>query len=279
MNSSTYNIVASMSDTTVATEYVPEKKVSQDYQTEAELEADFIEQLGTQGYNYLPIHKESDLIDNLRNRLEILNNYEFSDKEWDDFFGTVIANPTEGIVEKTKKLQEGGSLQVLIRDNGEPKNIKLIDKKNIHNNYVQVINQYVEDKGKHDTRYDVTILVNGLPLVHVELKRRGVRIKEAFNQINRYQRDSFWAGSGLFEYVQIFVISNGTNTKYYSNTTRDSHIKEMTSSRNKTKKTSNSILEEQNEENQQQLRIHLVLGRCKQQCNTRSGRFYENILL
>ena len=241
MSESTYNIVASMSDATVATEYIPEQKVSQDYQTEAELEADFIKQLGTQGYEYLSIHKESDLVDNLRKRLEILNHYEFTDKEWDDFFRTVLANPTEGIVEKTKKLQEGGSLQVLIRENGEPKNIKLIDKKNIHNNYVQVINQYVEDKGKHDTRYDVTILVNGLPLVHVELKRRGVRLKEAFNQINRYQRDSFWAGSGLFEYVQIFVISNGTNTKYYSNTTRDSHIKEMAASRNKTKKTSNSF--------------------------------------
>ena len=121
-------------------------------------------------------------------------------------------------------------------------NISLIDKKNIHNNRLQVINQYEEDGGKHDTRYDVTILVNGLPLVHVELKRRGVAIKEAFNQIDRYQRDSFWAGSGLYEYVQIFVISNGTNTKYYSNTTRFSHIKENeTSSKKKSKKTSNSF--------------------------------------
>ena len=121
-------------------------------------------------------------------------------------------------------------------------NISLIDKKNIHNNRLQVINQYVEDGGKYDTRYDVTILVNGLPLVHVELKRRGVAIKEAFNQINRYQRDSFWAKSGLYEYVQIFVISNDTNTKYYSNTTRFSHIKENEgTSRKRSKKTSNSF--------------------------------------
>ncbi len=119
-------------------------------------------------------------------------------------------------------------MQVLHRDNGATKNISLIDKKNIHNNRLQVVNQYKvsQDEGaKHDNRYDVTILVNGLPLVHIELKRRGVSIREAFNQIDRYQRDSFWAGCGLFEYVQIFVISNGTNTKYYSNTTRWNTVK------------------------------------------------------
>lgn len=128
------------------------------------------------------------------------------------------------------------------RDNGSTKNIYLIDKKHIHNNRLQVINQYQEDQGNHDTRYDVTILVNGLPLVHVELKRRGVAIREAFNQIKRYQRDGFWAACGLYEYVQIFVISNGTHTKYYSNTTRISHVQEMAGSeRRKSKKTSNSF--------------------------------------
>ena len=132
-------------------------------------------------------------------------------------------------------------IQVLKKDDGTSKNIYLLDKKNIHNNRMQVINQYVENDGNHDNRYDVTVLVNGLPLVHIELKRRGVALKEAFNQINRYQRDSFWAGSGLYEYVQIFVISNGTNTKYYSNTTRESHIKEQQQTRNKSKKTSNSF--------------------------------------
>ena len=157
------------------------------------------------------------------------------------FFKHKIANNNEGIVEKTRKIQED-YVQNLIRENGTTMNISLIDKKNIHNNRLQVINQYVEDGGKYDTRYDVTILVNGLPLVHVELKRRGIAIKEAFNQINRYQRDSFWAKSGLYEYVQIFVISNGTNTKYYSNTTRFSHIKENEgTSRKRSKKTSNSF--------------------------------------
>ncbi|NCB94621.1 MAG: type I restriction endonuclease subunit R, partial [Clostridia bacterium] len=134
-------------------------------------------------------------------------------------------------------------VQILHRDDGSTKNIYLIDKKNIHNNKLQVINQYEESEGAHDSRYDVTILVNGLPLVHTELKRRGVAIREAFNQIKRYQRESFWASSGLYEYIQIFIISNGTHTKYYSNTTRSSHIKESGSadSSKSSKKTSNSF--------------------------------------
>ena len=158
-------------------------------------------------------------------------------------FCNKIANYNDGIVEKTRKIQED-HVQNLTREDGTTMNISLIDTKNIHNNRLQVMNQYEESSGKHDTRYDVTILVNGLPLVHVELKRRGVALKEAFNQINRYQRDSFWAGSGLYEYVQIFVISNGTNTKYYSNITRFSHIKENeTASRKRSKKTSNNNFE------------------------------------
>ncbi|MCF0230162.1 MAG: type I restriction endonuclease subunit R, partial [Parasporobacterium sp.] len=167
----------------------------------------------------------------------------FSDAEWDRFFHDSIANQNEGIVEKTRKIQED-YVQVLKRDDGTSKNILLIDKKNIHNNSLQVINQYVigTDAGaKHDNRYDVTVLVNGLPLVHIELKRRGVAIREAFNQINRYQRDSFWAGCGLFEYVQIFVISNGTNTKYYSNSTRFNAIKNAKSGNVKKEKNSNSF--------------------------------------
>ena len=195
----------------------------------------------SQGYDYLTIHSEANLIINLRTQLELLNNYLFSDKEWNSFYTGVITNTNEGIVEKTRKIHDD-HVQILSRDDGTTKNIYLLDKKNIHNNRLQVINQYEEPGGKHDTRYDVTILVNGFPLVHVELKRRGVAIREAFNQINRYQRDSFWASSGLFEYVQVFVISNGTHTKYYSNTTRNAHIKEQNSSeRQKSKKTSNSF--------------------------------------
>ena len=239
-----FNIVAQTTENTVVTEYESVKTRSTNYQSESALEKEFISMLTQQGYEYLTIHHEKDLIANLRTQLEKLNDYQFSDKEWDRFFKNSIANQNDGIKEKTRKIQED-NVQVLKRDDGSSKNITLIDKKNIHNNFLQVINQYVigKDEGaKYDNRYDVTILVNGLPLVHVELKRRGVAIREAFNQINRYQRDSFWAGCGLFEYVQIFVISNGTNTKYYSNTTRDNAINDSrASSKSKKRKTSNSF--------------------------------------
>ena len=237
---SKYNVVMEMNDSTVVTEYEPIKRKSDSYQSEQALENEFIRMLTEQGYDYLEIHDSESLIKNLRTQLEIVNDYKFTDSEWNRFFNDSIANNNDGIVEKTRKIQED-NIQVLKRDDGTSKNITLIDKKCIHNNRLQVINQYVENNGNYDNRYDVTILVNGLPLVHVELKRRGVALKEAFNQINRYQRDSFWAGSGLYEYIQIFVISNGTSTKYYSNTTRESHIKEQTSTRNKSKKTSNSF--------------------------------------
>jgi len=238
---SIYNIIASTEEATVVAEYTSQYVRPERYQSEAELEQEFIKHLVGQGYEYLDIHSEVELINNLRKQLESLNDYKFSDNEWDIFFATCIANANEGIVEKTRKIQDD-YIQILKRDDGSTKNIYLIDKKNVHNNRLQVINQYEESGGKHKTRYDVTILVNGLPLVHIELKRRGVAIREAFNQINRYQRDSFWASSGLFEYVQIFVISNGTHTKYYSNTTRSIHIKEQNKKeRYKTKKTSNSF--------------------------------------
>jgi type I restriction enzyme R subunit len=226
-----FNIVAETNENTVVTEYEPVKRRSDSYQSEAALEKEFIRLLCEQGYTYLPIHKEEDLVLNLRRQLETLNNYSFSDNEWERFFSDIVANKNEGIVEKTRKIQED-NVQVLKRDDGMTKNITLIDRKNVHNNSLQVINQYVIDTdqgARHDNRYDVTVLVNGLPLVHIELKRRGVPIREAFNQINRYQRDSFWAGSGLFEYAQIFVISNGTNTKYYSNSTRFNAIKDASS--------------------------------------------------
>ena len=235
-----YNIIAENEDYTIVSDYQKIYRKSDKYQSEAQLEKELIKTLTEQGYDYLPIHKEQDLVDNLRVQLQRLNDYTFTDSEWKRFFNDVIANQNEGIEAKTTKIQED-HIQVLKRDTGESKNIYLIDKKNIHNNYLQVINQYEEEQGNHDVRYDVSILVNGLPLVHIELKRRGVQLKEAFNQIDRYQRDSFWAGSGLYEYVQIFVISNGTNTKYYSNTTRFNHIKEQERNRTKSKKTSNSF--------------------------------------
>lgn len=238
-----FNIVAETNENTVVTQYDPVKKRSDAYQSEAELEKEFIRILTEQGYEYLPIHSEEDMVANIRQKLEELNDYKFSDTEWERFFKDCVANNNDGVVEKCHKIQED-NVQVLIRDDGMTKNITLIDKKNIHNNRLQVINQFVvgTDQGaRHDNRYDVTVLVNGLPLVHVELKRRGVAIREAFNQINRYERDSFSAGYGLFEYVQIYVISNGTNTKYYSNSTRYNAIKDAEANKTKKGKTSNSF--------------------------------------
>ena len=238
-----FNIVAETNENTVVTQYDPVKKRSGAYQSEAEFEKEFIRMLTEQGYEYLPIHSEEDMVANIRQKLEELNDYKFSDTEWERFFKDCVANNNDGVVEKCHKIQED-NVQVLIRDDGMTKNITLIDKKNIHNNRLQVINQFVlgTDQGaRHDNRYDVTVLVNGLPLVHIELKRRGVAIREAFNQINRYERDSFSSGYGLFEYVQIYVISNGTNTKYYSNSTRYNAIKDAEASKTKKGKTSNSF--------------------------------------
>ena len=235
-----YEPIALSNESTVVAEFLPDtlgvREVA--YQSEAELEKSFIKQLQVQAYEYLPITSEAELLANLRRQLERLNKVTLSDAEWERFFVACIEGANDGILEKTARIQED-HVQVLKRDDGTTKNIYLIDKANIHNNALQVINQY-EVEGKHVNRYDVTVMVNGLPMVHIELKRRGVDIREAFNQINRYQRDSFWAGSGLFEYVQLFVISNGTLTKYYSNTVRDGHLAEQRSKRSNSK-TSNSF--------------------------------------
>ena len=239
---STYNIVAQTNESTVVAEYKSETVRSDSYQSEADLEQEFIELLKEQGYEYLPIHKESELITNLRAKLEELNRYKFSDGEWERFFHSELANSNEGIEDKTRKIQEDGRI-AFKTDDGNTKNITLIEKKYIHSNKLQVINQYANDSGLHKKRYDVTVLVNGFPLVHIELKRRGVALEEAFNQINRYGRESFGAGYGLYDYVQIFVISNGTNTKYYSNTTRNNHIKEFNKAQGKRKETTSNSFE------------------------------------
>ncbi len=244
-----YDPIAVSAESTVVAEYVPDATAETAYQSEATLERELIRLLESQAYEYLPLTSETQLVVNLRAQLEELNHIRFSDAEWQDFFGNKIAGKNDGIIEKTTRIQED-YVQLLKRDDGSTKNITLLDKQNIHNNRLQVINQYEVDQGhpedpqsagsRYANRYDVTILVNGLPMVHIELKRRGVDIREAFNQIDRYQRDSFWAGSGLFEYVQLFVISNGTLTKYYSNTTRGQHIKEGQKP-GKARKTSNSF--------------------------------------
>jgi type I restriction enzyme R subunit len=233
-----YEPIALTEESTVVAEFTPGVARETAYQSEADLERGFIAQLVQQAYEHLRITSEAALVDNLRRQLEALNRVKFSDAEWERFFAEKIAGANDSIIEKTARLQED-HIQTLARDDGTTKNIYLIDKQNIHNNVLQVINQY-ETEGKRANRYDVTVLVNGLPLVHVELKRRGVDIREAFNQIDRYQRDSFWAGCGLFEYVQLFVISNGTLTKYYSNTVREGHLAETRGKRSR-KHTANSF--------------------------------------
>lgn len=243
MNNQNYNIVSQNNESTVVADYsvIANNLREHTYQSEAELEKEFIKQLKAQAYDYISIKNEDDLILNLRKQLEKLNSYIFTDSEWERFFKDEIANPNQSIVEKTTTIQED-YIKNLTCDDGSIKNIYLIKKDSIHDNSLQVINQYVTDEGERANRYDVTVLVNGLPLVHIELKRRGVAIQEAFNQINRYNRESFWAQSGLFEYIQIFIISNGTHTKYYSNTTRLHHIKETGGNSVKNgKRTSNSF--------------------------------------
>ena len=231
--------IAVSDESTVVSEFVADALTAAGYQSEAQLEKRFIVLLQEQAYRYLTIMSAADLEANLRTQLQALNGIEFSDREWKQFFTETLAAKNTGIVEKTALIQED-HVQILRRDDGTMKNVYLLDKANIHSNRLQVINQY-EVQSAHANRYDVTILVNGLPLVHVELKRRGVDIREAFNQINRYQRDSFWTDSGLFQYVQLFVISNGTLTKYYSNTTRARHLEDGARARRSNSQTSNSF--------------------------------------
>ncbi|WP_100957315.1 HsdR family type I site-specific deoxyribonuclease [Helicobacter pylori] len=213
-----YEIIAENNESTVVAEYHSNNEKKSAYESEAELERAFIALLEKQGYEFKEIHKEQDLKENLKEQLEKLNDYTFTPKEWETLYSQFIANKNDDYKAKTRKIQEDPIFNLTL-ESGKTKNIKIIDKKNIHKNALQVIHQY-SVKGKYENRYDVSVLVNGLPLVHVELKKRGVAIREAFNQIKRYKRDSFSAEDGLFDFVQIFVISNGTSSKYYSNTTR-----------------------------------------------------------
>ena len=189
------------------------------YQTEDSLEREFIRDLQGQGYQYLPeINNHEKLLINLRNQLQHLNNVTFSDAEWTRFLEEYLDKPADNLIEKTRKIHDD-YIYDFVFDNGRIQNIYLLDKKNITNNKLQVINQF-EQTGNYDNRYDVTVLVNGLPLVHIELKKRGVAIREAFNQIHRYSKESFNKDNSLFKYIQIFVISNGTDTRYFANTTK-----------------------------------------------------------
>lgn len=234
-------LIAENTESTVVLRYEPKQSQRIAYQSEAQLEDALIAQLQQQGYEYLDIHTEDELKANLRKQLERLNHITFTDNEWEGFFRVKIANTGATVVDKTELLQDDrtAQLQYIKEDNSGFQNVKLIEKTHIFENSLQVIHQYTPTEGNRRTRYDVTILVNGLPMVHIELKRRGVSVRDAFNQIKRYANESFWADSGLFEYIQLFVISNGSDTKYYSNTTRN---KAQVENRKKTNKTAEEQL-------------------------------------
>ena len=215
-----YKIIAESNNFIVLDQY---KKFVEEpnagYQTEGSLEREFIRDLQAQGYEYLQgLNSHDALVKNLRTQLQRLNNVVFSDAEWRRFVEEYLDKPSDSLIEKTRKIHDD-SIYDFVFDNGRIQNIYLLDKKNLANNTLQVINQF-EQTGNYDNRYDVTILVNGLPLVHVELKKRGVAIREAFNQIHRYSKESFNKENSLFKYTQIFVISNGTDTRYFANTTK-----------------------------------------------------------
>lgn len=189
------------------------------YQTEAQLEAELIKDLQNQGYEYLPkLINTKEMLKNIRIQLETLNEIKFLDSEWKRFCEEYLDKPSDNYIDKTRKIHDDYIYDFTF-DDGRIKNIYLVDKKNMSRNKLQVISQF-EQKGTQSNRYDVTILVNGLPLIQVELKKRGIAIREAFNQVNRYTKESFNADNSLFKYLQICVISNGTDTRYFANTTK-----------------------------------------------------------
>ncbi|MFB2654238.1 type I restriction endonuclease subunit R [Shewanella seohaensis] len=213
-----YKTIAESNNYIVLDKYRPDWKVAEGYQSESDLERELIQDLVNQGYEFLPaLNNPKAMLDNVRVQLQTLNNVEFLDSEWQRFVESYLDKPSDNIVEKTRKIHDN-YIHDFVFDNGRIQNIYLFDKKNISRNKVQVIKQF-EQKGTHTNRYDVTILVNGLPLVQIELKKRGVAIREAFNQVHRYSKESFNSDNSLFKYLQLFVISNGTDTRYFANTT------------------------------------------------------------
>ena len=216
---SEYKTIAESRNFIVLDKYTPEWKAAEGYQTEDALERELIQDLVNQGYEFLPsINTPEKLLANVRVALQALNNVQFADAEWQRFVSEWLDKPSEGIVDKTRKVHDDYVLDFVF-DDGRIQNIYLFDKKHIARNKLQVIKQF-EQKGSHANRYDVTILVNGLPLVQVELKKRGVAIREAFNQVHRYSKESFNSDNSLFKYLQLFVISNGTDSRYFANTTK-----------------------------------------------------------
>ncbi len=216
---SEYKTIAESTNFIVLDKYTKEWKVSESYQSEYDLEREFIQDLQNQGYEYAPdLNTAEKLLTNVREQLQTLNNVQFLESEWLRFVEVYLDKPSDSIVDKTRKIHDD-YIHDFVFDDGRIQNIYLLDKKNIARNKVQVIKQF-EQKGSHANRYDVTILVNGLPLVQVELKKRGVAIREAFNQVHRYSKESFNSENSLYKYLQLFVITNGTDSRYFANTTQ-----------------------------------------------------------
>ncbi|WP_313170362.1 type I restriction endonuclease subunit R [Massilia oculi] len=216
---SDYKTIAESNNFIVLDKYAHEWKTAESYQSESDLERELLQDLINQGYESAPaIKTPADLLANVRTQLQTLNSVQFTNGEWSRFVETWLDKPSDGIVEKTRKIHDD-YIHDFVFDDGRIQNIYLLDKKNITRNNVQVIKQF-EQLGSHANRYDVTILVNGLPLVQVELKKRGVAIREAFNQVHRYSKESFNSEHSLFKYLQLFVISNGTDSRYFANTTQ-----------------------------------------------------------
>ncbi len=214
-----YKTIAESRKFIVLDRYTPDWKVAENFQSEGDLEREFVQDLQNQGYEYLPgLNTPQALLANVRVQLQTLNSVQFADAEWQRFVETWLDKPSDGIVEKTRKVHDD-YIHDFVFDDGRIQNIYLLDKKNIARNKVQVIKQF-EQTGSHANRYDVTILINGLPLVQVELKKRGVAIREAFNQVHRYSKESFNSEHSLYKYLQLFVISNGTDSRYFANTTQ-----------------------------------------------------------
>ncbi|HAL7678265.1 TPA: HsdR family type I site-specific deoxyribonuclease, partial [Escherichia coli] len=198
--------------------YIKAEQTGDSYQSESDLERELIQDLRNQGYEFISVKSQSAMLSNVREQLQSLNGVVFNDSEWRRFTEQYLDNPSDGILDKTRKIHIDYICDFIF-DDGRLENIYLIDKKNLMRNKVQIIQQF-EQAGSHANRYDVTILVNGLPLVQIELKKRGVAIREAFNQIHRYSKESFNSENSLFKYLQLFVISNGTDTRYFANTTK-----------------------------------------------------------
>lgn len=210
--------IAESNNFIILDKYSKDWQIADSYQSEGDLESELIQDLMNQGYEFLPaLNNAQAMLVNVRLQLEVLNNVQFSDVEWSRFVETYLDKPSDSIVEKTRKIHDD-YIHDFVFDDGRIQNIYLLDKKNITHNKVQVIKQF-EQKGSQANRYDVTILVNGLPLVQIELKKRGIAIREAFNQVHRYSKESFNSENSLYKYLQLFVISNGTDTRYFANTT------------------------------------------------------------